>query len=172
MWESTWIANSFYLARTSARQHRIRYNNKSAIIVRSACVAASERASKAMFEVSVEDTFAAGHALRGYRGKCENPHGHNYKVQVTLHGDRLDNIGLLFDFKDLKTAMNEIIERLDHKFINDLEPFTQLNPSAENMAKYFYDEINVLLQDKTSGRVSVKQVKMWETDTTVATYFE
>jgi 6-pyruvoyltetrahydropterin/6-carboxytetrahydropterin synthase len=68
--------------------------------------------------------------------------------------------------------MNEIIERLDHKFINDLEPFTQLNPSAENMAKYFYDEINVLLQDKTSGRVSVKQVKMWETDTTVATYFE
>jgi len=125
-----------------------------------------------MFEVSVEDTFAAGHALRGYRGKCENPHGHNYKVQVTLKGESLDNIGLLFDFKDLKIAMNEIIERLDHKFINDLEPFTELNPSAENMAKYFYDEINVLLRDKTSGRVKVKLVKMWETDTTVATYFE
>jgi 6-pyruvoyltetrahydropterin/6-carboxytetrahydropterin synthase len=125
-----------------------------------------------MFEVSVEDTFAAGHALRGYRGKCENPHGHNYKVQITLHGEQLDNIGLLFDFKDLKIAMNEIIDRLDHKFINDLEPFTELNPSAENMAKYFYDEINVLLRDKTSGRVKVKLVKMWETDTTVATYFE
>ncbi len=125
-----------------------------------------------MFEVSVEDTFAAGHALRGYRGKCENPHGHNYKVQITLHGEQLDNIGLLFDFKDLKIAMNEVIDRLDHKFINDIEPFTAMNPSAENMAKYFYDEINVLLGDRTNGRVRVKQVKMWETDTTVATYFE
>jgi 6-pyruvoyltetrahydropterin/6-carboxytetrahydropterin synthase len=125
-----------------------------------------------MFEVSVEDSFAAGHALRGYRGKCENPHGHNYKVQITLHGEQLDNIGLLFDFKDLKLAMNDIIERLDHKFINDIVPFTDLNPSAENMAKYFYDEINVLLRDKTSGRVKVKLVRMWETDTTVATYFE
>ena len=125
-----------------------------------------------MFEVSVEDTFAAGHALRGYRGKCENPHGHNYKVQITLHGERLDNIGLLFDFKDLKSAMNEIIDRLDHKFINDLEPFTALNPSAENMAKYFYDEIRGLLHDRTDDRVKVKLVKVWETDTTTATYFE
>lgn len=125
-----------------------------------------------MFEVSVEDSFAAGHALRGYRGKCENPHGHNYKVQITLQGESLDNIGLLFDFKDLKLAMNDIIDRLDHKFINDIAPFTDLNPSAENMAKYFYEEINVLLHDKTSGRVTVKLVKMWETDTTVATYFE
>jgi 6-pyruvoyltetrahydropterin/6-carboxytetrahydropterin synthase len=125
-----------------------------------------------MFEVSVEDSFAAGHALRGYRGKCENPHGHNYKVQITLNGERLDNIGLLFDFKDLKTAMNEVIDRLDHKFINDIAPFTEMNPSAENMAKYFYDEMNVLLRDRTQGRVQVKQVKMWETDTTAATYFE
>jgi 6-pyruvoyltetrahydropterin/6-carboxytetrahydropterin synthase len=125
-----------------------------------------------MFEVSVEDTFAAGHALRGYRGKCENPHGHNYKVQITLHGDRLDNIGLLFDFKDLKSAMGEIVERLDHKFINDLEPFIEINPSAENMAKYFYDEIRALLRSRTDDRVKVKLVKVWETDTTTATYFE
>ncbi len=125
-----------------------------------------------MFEVSVEDTFAAGHALRGYRGKCENPHGHNYKVQITLHGDRLDNIGLLFDFKDLKAAMNEVIDRLDHKFINDLEPFTELNPSAENMAKYLYDEASARLRETTDGRVRVKRVRIWETDTTTATYFE
>lgn len=131
-----------------------------------------ESSKRHMFEVSVEDTFAAGHALRGYRGKCENPHGHNYKVQITLHGEQLDNIGLLFDFKDLKSSMNEIIERLDHKFINDVEPFTQLNPSAENMAKYFYDEIRGLLRERTADRVQVKLVKVWETDTTTATYFE
>ena len=99
-----------------------------------------------MFEVSVEDSFAAGHALRGYRGKCENPHGHNYKVRITLHGEQLDNIGLLFDFKDLKAAMNQVIDRLDHQYLNDIAPFKELNPSAENMAKYFYEECNTLLR--------------------------
>jgi 6-pyruvoyltetrahydropterin/6-carboxytetrahydropterin synthase len=98
-----------------------------------------------MFEVTVEDTFAAGHALRGYRGKCENPHGHNYKVQVTLSGETLDDIGLLYDFKDLKAAMNQIIDRLDHQFLNDIEPFRELNPSAENMARFFYTEANARL---------------------------
>ena len=125
-----------------------------------------------MFEVSVEETFAAGHALRGYRGKCENPHGHNYKVQITLAGQELDPIGLLFDFKDLKAAMGEIVDRLDHQFLNDLEPFQRLNPSAENMARYFYQEIGESLARATNGRVKVKQVKVWETDTTTATYFE
>ncbi|HLH09884.1 MAG TPA: 6-carboxytetrahydropterin synthase QueD [Terriglobales bacterium] len=125
-----------------------------------------------MFEVSVEESFAAGHALRGYRGKCENPHGHNYKVRITLHGEQLDNIGLLFDFKDLKSAMNQVIDRLDHQYLNDIEPFKVLNPSAENMAKYFYDECNTFLLGKTNGRVRVKLVKIWETDTTTATYFE
>lgn len=125
-----------------------------------------------MFEVSVEDSFAAGHALRGYRGKCENPHGHNYKVRITLAGDELDNIGLLYDFKDLKQAMNQIIDRLDHQFLNDIEPFRQQNPSAENMARYFYQEAMSHLKQVTGGRVKVKQVKIWETDTTTATYFE
>ena len=125
-----------------------------------------------MFEVSVEDTFAAGHALRGYRGKCENPHGHNYKVRITLTGEALDGIGLLYDFKDLKAAMNQIIDRLDHQFLNDIEPFRELNPSAENMARYFYTEANSKLRSVTNGRVRVKHVKIWETDTTTATYFE
>ncbi|HXZ80303.1 MAG TPA: 6-carboxytetrahydropterin synthase QueD [Terriglobales bacterium] len=125
-----------------------------------------------MFEVSVEDSFAAGHALRGYRGKCENPHGHNYKVRITLHGEQLDNIGLLYDFKDLKAAMGEIIDRLDHQYLNDIAPFTALNPSAENMAKYFYDEASARLREATQGRVRVKEVRVWETDTTTATYFE
>ena len=125
-----------------------------------------------MFEVSVEETFAAGHALRGYRGKCENPHGHNYKVQITLAGQELDPIGLLYDFKDLKSAMNQIIDRLDHQFLNDIEPFRELNPSAENMARFFYTEANSKLRSATNGRVRVKEVKIWETDTTTATYFE
>ena len=125
-----------------------------------------------MYEVSVEDSFSAGHALRGYRGKCENPHGHNYKVRVTLAGESLDPIGLLYDFKDLKAMINQVIDRLDHQFLNDLEEFRQQNPSAENMAKYFYQEISRRLHAATDGRVRITQVKLWETDTTTATYFE
>lgn len=125
-----------------------------------------------MFEVSIDETFAAGHALRGYRGKCENLHGHNYKVRVTLTGETLDQIGLLYDFKDLKAVTNEVIDRLDHQYLNDLEPFRQNNPSAEHMARYIYDEIKALLFKSTDGRVRIKHVKIWETDTSTATYFE
>jgi 6-pyruvoyltetrahydropterin/6-carboxytetrahydropterin synthase len=125
-----------------------------------------------MFEVTVEDSFAAGHYLRNYKGKCENPHGHNYKIRVTLAGEELDKAGLLLDFKDLRDVMKHVIERLDHKMINELEPFTVLNPSAENLAKYFYDETNGRLRSTSSGRVWVKTVTVFETDTTTATYSE
>ncbi len=125
-----------------------------------------------MFQVTVERTFAAGHYLRNYKGKCENPHGHNYKVRVTLQGRELDKAGLLLDFKDLKDVMKQTIERLDHQMINDLEPFTTLNPSAENLARYFYEQTNAQLKQVTNGRVAVKDVTVFETDTTTATYFE
>ena len=125
-----------------------------------------------MFQVTVEDTFAAGHFLRNYKGKCENPHGHNYKVRVTLEGQDLDKAGLLVDFKDLKDVMKHVIDRLDHQMINEIEPFTVLNPSAENLAKYFYDETNAKLKVTTNGRVHVRDVTVYETDTTTATYFE
>jgi len=125
-----------------------------------------------MFQITVEDSFAAGHYLRNYRGKCENPHGHNYKVRVTLYGEELDRAGLLLDFKDLKDVMRNVVDRLDHQMINDLQPFTELNPSAENLAKYFYDETQAKLRSATNGRVRVKDVTVWETDTTTATYFE
>lgn len=125
-----------------------------------------------MFEITVEDTFAAGHFLRNYKGKCEKPHGHNYKVRVTMHGRELDRAGLLVDFKDLREVMRGVIERLDHQMINELEPFTRVNPSAENLAKYFYEETNANLIKATNGRVKVKDVTIWETDTTTATYFE
>lgn len=125
-----------------------------------------------MYEVTVEDSFAAGHYLRDYRGKCENPHGHNYKVRVTLRGAELDKAGLLLDFKDLKEVMKHVIERLDHQMLNDIEPFTMLNPSAENIAKYFYDQAKGQLKTVTNGRVGIKDVTIWETDTTTARYSE
>ena len=125
-----------------------------------------------MFEVTVEAGFSSGHYLRNYQGKCENPHGHNYKVRVTLAGAELDDAGMLLDFKLLKHVMRPVIDRFDHQMINDLEPFTVLNPSAENLARYFYQQTNVQLSEMTSGRVRVKDCTIWETDTTTATYFE
>src|SRR6202521_93646 len=103
-----------------------------------------------MFEVTVDDTFAAGHYLRNYKGKCENPHGHNYKVRVTLGGAELDKAGLLLDFKDLREVMRHVIDRLDHQMMNDIETFKTFNPSAENLAKDFYEEVNSRLRRVTS----------------------
>ena len=113
-----------------------------------------------MYEVTVDDSFAAGHYLR------------NYKVRVTLRGAELDKAGLLLDFKDLKEVMKHVIDRLDHQMLNDVEPFRELNPSAENLAKFFYDQTTNRLHSLTSGRVSVKDVTIWETDTTTARYSE
>lgn len=125
-----------------------------------------------MYEVTVEAGFSSGHYLRNYCGKCENPHGHNYKVRVTLAGAELDSTGLLLDFKLLKQVLRPVIDRIDHQMLNDLEPFTERNPSAENIAKYFYDETNAHLLEVTQGRVRVKDCTIWETDTTTATYYE
>jgi 6-pyruvoyltetrahydropterin/6-carboxytetrahydropterin synthase len=120
-----------------------------------------------MFEVSVEQTFAAGHALRNYHGKCENVHGHNYKVRVTVAGERLDETGLLVDFVEIKRLMSAAIDYLDHRFINDLAPFDEINPSAENIAKYFYDRVSGGIG---ANGVRVAEVKIWETDTSSAVY--
>jgi 6-pyruvoyltetrahydropterin/6-carboxytetrahydropterin synthase len=125
-----------------------------------------------MYEVTVDAGFSSGHYLRNYHGRCENPHGHNYKVRVTLAGEALDQTGLLLDFKQLKQVMRPVIDRIDHQMLNDLEPFTEINPSAENIARYFYDQTNEQLRDMTEGRVRVKDCTIWETDTTSATYYE
>ncbi len=125
-----------------------------------------------MFEVTVEAGFSSGHYLRNYRGKCENPHGHNYRVLVTLAGKELDPSGLLLDFKLLKDVLRPVVNYLDHQMINDLEPFTTVNPSAENLAKYFFDETNRHLAEATAGRVRVKSSTIFETSTSQATYYE
>ncbi len=125
-----------------------------------------------MYEVTVEAHFSSGHYLREYYGKCENPHGHNYRVLVTLHGGELESNGLLLDFKVLKDILKPVVNYLDHQMINDLEPFTTVNPSAENLAKYFFDRTNEELSAVTGGRVRVKQSTIFETDTSQATYYE
>ena len=125
-----------------------------------------------MFEITVQAGFSSGHYLRNYQGKCENPHGHNYRVLVTLIGEELDHAGLLLDFKLLKQVLRPTVEYLDHQMINDLEPFTTLNPSAENLARYFYQKTATQLREMTEGRVHVKDCTLYETDTSFARYYE
>jgi 6-pyruvoyltetrahydropterin/6-carboxytetrahydropterin synthase len=121
-----------------------------------------------MFEVTVEQTFAAGHALRDYHGKSEDVHGHNYRVRVTVEGEQLDATGLLVDFLEVNRLISGAAGYLDHRFINDLAPFDVINPSAENIAKYFYDKVSAGLRNAVPVRISAIQV--WETDTSSAVY--
>jgi 6-pyruvoyltetrahydropterin/6-carboxytetrahydropterin synthase len=122
-----------------------------------------------MFQVSVDETFSSGHALRGYQGKCENVHGHNYKVRIVLEGPSLDSIGLLYDFAHLKRVIREIVAGVDHRFLNDQAPFDVINPSAENLAKFFYEETARRMNAGPQG-ARLASVTIWETDVTSATY--
>jgi 6-pyruvoyltetrahydropterin/6-carboxytetrahydropterin synthase len=123
-----------------------------------------------MYEVTVEQTFAAAHALRHYKGACENLHGHNFKVEVTLEGDQLDEAGMLVDFLDIKALMRDVMGLIDHKNLNEIPPFDEAkNPSAENIAEFFYSHMTTGLAD-TPVPVRIRQVKVWETDIQSATY--
>ncbi len=93
-----------------------------------------------MYEISVREHFDAAHALRGYRGKCENLHGHRFEVVVTLRATELDEIGLAYDFTELKRHLREILARFDHTYLNDVPPFDKVNPSSENVAATIYEE--------------------------------
>ncbi len=122
-----------------------------------------------MFEVAIEHSFAAGHALRHYKGKCENVHGHNYKVQVVVRGENVDRkTGMLADFVELKRLLRAISEPLDHVFLNDIEPFTTLEPSAENIALYICEKMQEGISQENP--IEVAEVKVWETDIQSATY--
>ena len=120
------------------------------------------------FEVMIERNFSSAHQLRGYKGKCENLHGHNYKIEIYARGSELDNIGLLVDFGELKEAADEVVGYLDHRNINELPPFDEeLNPSAENLARYILERVAAACGDE---RVQVYKVRCYETPTSVATY--
>ncbi len=120
-----------------------------------------------MFEVSVECSFSAGHALRDYKGKCENVHGHNYRIRLTVTGGELDRAGLLVDFSDLRADLRALVDRFDHQFLNDLKPFDEVNPSAENLAKYISDGIGPRLEGRPAR---LNSVTVWETGGSSATY--
>lgn len=116
----------------------------------------------------IERNFSSAHQLRGYKGKCENLHGHNYKIEIFARGRELDNIGLLVDFVELKQAADDIVFYLDHKNINELPPFDEeLNPSAENLARFILENIAARVGD---DRVQIYKVRCYETPTSVATY--
>jgi len=120
------------------------------------------------YEVMIERDFSSAHQLRGYKGKCENLHGHNYKLEIYAKGEELNNIGLLIDFVELKKAADEIVKYLDHRNLNELPPFDEeLNSSAENIARYVLEFLNSRVGD---DRVSVHKVRCFETPTSVATY--
>lgn len=122
-----------------------------------------------MYEVSVDETFAAAHNLRNYKGKCENLHGHNYKVRITLAGTELDSTGLLYDFSQLKQAIQGVIRSLDHIYLNEFPPFDVLNPSAENIARYLYEQTARQLPKAANG-AAITSITVWESDVTAATY--
>jgi 6-pyruvoyltetrahydropterin/6-carboxytetrahydropterin synthase len=121
-----------------------------------------------MFEVMIERNFSSAHQLRGYRGKCENLHGHNYRIEIYARGRELDKTGLLVDFVELKAAADEVVNYLDHRNINELPPFDEeLNPSAENLARFILERVASRVGDE---RVQVFKVRCFETPTSVATY--
>ncbi|MBN1622376.1 MAG: 6-carboxytetrahydropterin synthase QueD [Endomicrobiales bacterium] len=120
-----------------------------------------------MYKISVEKLFSAAHALRGYKGKCEGLHGHNWKVQVVISGKKLNKIGLLEDFREVKKNLNKVLEKLDHKNLKNIPPFNRINPTAENIACYIYDKMKKSLKSKNC---KISEVKVWESDTSSASF--
>ncbi|MBN1500653.1 MAG: 6-carboxytetrahydropterin synthase QueD [Spirochaetes bacterium] len=118
-----------------------------------------------MYFLKTEDSFSSAHALRGYKGKCENIHGHNWRVIVTVKGDKLDEIGLLIDFHELKTYVRDILSVLDHKNINEEVPFfTANNPSSENLASFIYENLSSKLSEYGKNRVIVDSIEVFESE--------
>ena len=122
-----------------------------------------------MFDLTVELQFSAAHQLRGYKGKCEAMHGHNWRIQVTVSSDKLNDIGMVIDFHELKELTNEIILPLDHSFLNEVFPFTEINPSSENIAKWIYESIRKKIKEKNCN---ISSITVWENETSSATYYE
>ena len=122
-----------------------------------------------MFRLTIHTAFAAAHNLTHYQGDCENLHGHNWKVEVSITTNELDKAGLGIDFKILKKETNALLKTLDHKYLNELAPFTELSPSSENISRYLYGELTKIFGSK---KVKVEMVTVWESDFAAASYYE
>ncbi len=121
-----------------------------------------------MYELVVTDVFAGAHSLRDYDGECENLHGHNWRVEVTLQSERLDAIGMVFDFKKVKNVLREVLSHFDHSHLNELKEFSQENPTTENVSRILF----YMLGEKLPPEISVAKVKTWESDNCAAAYYE
>ncbi len=122
-----------------------------------------------MYHLMIQTHFAAAHNLLNYQGDCENLHGHNWKVEVTVTTEHLDEAGLGIDFKILKKRTNKIMDYLDHKYLNDLEPFKVLSPSSEHISKFVFDQLR---EDLKGLDVVVERITVWESDNACASYTE
>ena len=123
----------------------------------------------ASYMLKVLTEFASAHTLRDYPGACSRMHGHNWKVETEVEATALDDMGMGVDFKTMKAAANEVGDRLDHHYLNDIAPFDSINPTAENIAAYLYREIGAILNSET---VKVKAVTLWETERACIRYSE
>ena len=121
-----------------------------------------------MFELTIHVNFEAAHYINNYSGKCQRLHGHNSKVEVNIYGNKLDELGMLIDFRDLKTTVNKIMDKLDHYCLNDIEPFCKINPTAENIAKYIYEQLIETRQFEQD--VKMRSVRIWESPNSAAAY--
>ena len=122
-----------------------------------------------MYEVVVHRYFSSAHNLRGYQGNCEELHGHNWKVAVQVAAEKLDSTGMVMDFKVLKKELNKVIQKLDHKYLNDIPPFDTLNPSSENIAHFIFQELKKAINKE---RLRVSKISVWESENSVAIYSE
>jgi len=122
-----------------------------------------------MFVLKIVTDFASAHSLRDYPGDCARLHGHNWQVEVSVCSQVLDDSGIAIDFREIKKNTKLVVKRLDHQYLNEIKPFDVLNPTAENIAKYFFDEIALLITNKD---VKVKEVMIWETPRSAVTYSE
>jgi 6-pyruvoyltetrahydropterin/6-carboxytetrahydropterin synthase len=125
-----------------------------------------------VYEVAKELVFSAAHQIRMHGGKCERLHGHNWRVRIHARASALDRIGMVIDFADLQRLAGEACARFDHQVVNEVAPFDQLNPTAENLAQHLYEAVDGQLREREGGRVRVSRVEVWENDGSVATYSE